>query len=75
MKAAVIGSLERGRRFADFDEPVVAGGEHYGSEGMLPMISGIDGMGRAADGTLVHFAGVRPPYCSIFPPGGACLGL
>ncbi len=27
MKAAVIDSLERGPRFADFDEPVVAGGE------------------------------------------------
>jgi len=83
MKAAVIDSLERGPRFADFDEPVVtagdtlvevtaaglhpivrmlASGEHYGSQGMLPMIPGIDGTGRTADGTRVYFGGVRPPY-------------
>ena len=83
MKAAVIDSLERGPRFADFDEPVVAGGEtlvevtaagrhpivrmlasgeHYGSQGMLPVIPGIDGTGRSADGTRVYFGGVRAPY-------------
>jgi D-arabinose 1-dehydrogenase-like Zn-dependent alcohol dehydrogenase len=71
MKAAVIESLERGPRFADFDEPVVTGGDavievtasglhpvvrmlasgdHYGSHGLLPMIPGIDGTGRTADG-------------------------
>ena len=83
MEAAVIDSLERGPRLADFDEPVVAGGEtlvevtaaglhpivrmlasgeHYGSQGMLPMIPGIDGTGRAADGIRVYFGGVRAPY-------------
>ena len=83
MKAAVIDSLERGPRFGDFDEPVLAGGEtlvevtaaglhpivrmlasgeHYGSQGMLPMIPGIDGTGRSADGTRVYFGGVRAPY-------------
>ena len=83
MKAAVIDSLERGPRFADFDEPDVAGGEtlvevtaaglhpivrmlasgeHYGSHGALPMIPGIDGTGRTADGTPVYFGGVRRPY-------------
>jgi NADPH:quinone reductase-like Zn-dependent oxidoreductase len=83
MKAAVIDSLERGPRFADFDEPVVTGGDalvevtaaglhpivrmlasgdHYGSHGMLPMIPGIDGTGRTADGTRVFFGGVRAPY-------------
>ena len=83
MKAAVIDSLERGPRFADFAEPVVAGGEilvevtaaglhpivrmlasgeHYGSQGTLPMIPGIDGTGRAPGGTRVYFGGVRPPY-------------
>ena len=83
MKAAVIDSLERGPRFADFAEPVVTGGEtlievtatglhpivrmlasgeHYGSQGTLPMIPGIDGTGRAPDGTRVYFGGVRPPY-------------
>ena len=83
MKAAVIDSPERGPRFADFAEPVVAdgetlievtaaglhpivrmlaSGEHYGSQGTLPMIPGIDGTGRSPDGTRVYFGGVRPPY-------------
>jgi NADPH:quinone reductase-like Zn-dependent oxidoreductase len=83
MKAAVIDSLERGPRFADFADPVAGGGEilvevtaaglhpivrmlasgeHYGSQGTLPMISGIDGTGRLPDGTAVYFGGVRPPY-------------
>ena len=83
MKAAVIDSLERGPRFADFAEPVVTGGEtlvevtatglhpivrmlasgeHYGSQGMLPMIPGIDGTGRAPDGTRVYVGGVRAPW-------------
>ena len=83
MKAAVIDSPERGPRFADFAEPVVAGGEtlvevsaaglhpivrmlasgqHYGSQGVLPMIPGLDGAGRVSDGTRVYFGGVRAPY-------------
>lgn len=83
MKAAVIDSLERGPRFADFAEPAVAdgeilvevtavglhplvrmlaSGEHYGSHGTLPMIPGIDGTGRAPDGTRVYFGGVRAPW-------------
>ena len=83
MKAAVIDSPERGPRFADFAEPVVAdgetlievtaaglhpivrmlaSGEHYGSHDTLPMIPGIDGTGRAPDGTRVFFGGVRQPY-------------
>ena len=83
MKAAVIDSLGRGPRFADFAEPVVTGGEtlvevtaaglhpivrmlasgeHYGSHGTLPMIPGIDGTGRAPDGTRVYFGGVRAPW-------------
>ncbi len=83
MKAAVIDSPDRGPRFADFAEPVVAdgetlievtaaglhpivrmlaSGEHYGSQGTLPMIPGIDGTGRSPDGTRVYFGGVRPPY-------------
>jgi hypothetical protein len=37
-------------------------GQHYGGEGALPMIPGIDGTGRAPDGTRVYFVGVRPPY-------------
>jgi NADPH:quinone reductase-like Zn-dependent oxidoreductase len=41
---------------------MLASGEHYGSQGTLPMIPGIDGTGRAPDGTRVYFGGVRPPY-------------
>jgi NADPH:quinone reductase-like Zn-dependent oxidoreductase len=32
-----------------------AAGRHYTSTGQLPMIPGIDGVGRMADGTLVYF--------------------
>ena len=41
---------------------MLASGEHYGSQGTLPMIPGIDGTGRSPDGTRVYFGGVRPPY-------------
>ena len=41
---------------------MLASGEHYGSQGTLPMIPGVDGTGRAPDGTRVYFGGVRPPY-------------
>jgi len=33
-----------------------AAGRHYTSSGTLPMIPGIDGVGRCADGTRVYFA-------------------
>lgn len=41
---------------------MLASGEHYGSQGTLPMIPGIDGTGRLPDGRAVYFGGVRPPY-------------
>jgi NADPH:quinone reductase-like Zn-dependent oxidoreductase len=41
---------------------MLASGEHYASQGMLPMIPGVDGTGRCADGVPVYFGGVRPPY-------------
>ena len=44
---------------------MLASGEHYGSQGTLPMIPGIDGTGRAPDGTRVYFGGLRPPYGSM----------
>ena len=96
MKAAVIDSLERGPRFADFAEPVVtagetlvevtaaglhpivrmlASGEHYGSQGMLPMIPGIDGTGRAPDGARVYFGGVRAPWGPMAQRAAAGLTL
>jgi NADPH:quinone reductase-like Zn-dependent oxidoreductase len=99
MKAAMIDSLERCPRFADFAEPVVANGEtlvevtaagphplmrmpasgeHYGSQGTLPMIPGIDGTGRSPDGTRVYFGGVRSPWGTIAQrsaAGSPCRGL
>ncbi len=45
--------------------PVVkalAEGSHYASSGMLPMIPGVDGVGRLEDGTRVYFGMVRPPF-------------
>jgi NADPH:quinone reductase-like Zn-dependent oxidoreductase len=32
-----------------------AAGSHYTSAGILPMIPGVDGVGRRADGTLIYF--------------------
>jgi len=40
----------------------LARGAHYGSSGMLPMIPGVDGVGRLKDGSRVFFGGARPPY-------------
>ena len=45
--------------------PVVralASGAHYGSDGIYPMIPGVDGVGTLTDGTRVYFGGVRSPY-------------
>ena len=42
--------------------PVVkalADGAHYGSAGGFPLVPGVDGTGRLADGTRVYFGGVR----------------
>jgi NADPH:quinone reductase-like Zn-dependent oxidoreductase len=54
---------------------MLASGEHYGSQGMLPMIPGIDGTGRAPDGTRVYFVGVRPPYGPMAQRAAAALTL
>ena len=45
--------------------PVVralASGSHYGSTDALPVVVGIDGVGRLEDDTSVFFAGTQPPY-------------
>jgi NADPH:quinone reductase-like Zn-dependent oxidoreductase len=45
--------------------PVVkalASGAHYGSSEQLPLVPGVDGVGRLHDGTRVYFGGARPPY-------------
>lgn len=41
---------------------MLASGEHYASQGTLPMIPGLDGTGRSPDGSAVYFGGVRSPY-------------
>jgi NADPH:quinone reductase-like Zn-dependent oxidoreductase len=40
----------------------IASGSHYASPGKLPVVCGIDGVGRLEDGARVYFAGARPPY-------------
>lgn len=40
----------------------MASGKHYGSTGSLPIIPGVDGVGRLADGSRVLFGIARPPY-------------
>lgn len=45
--------------------PVVkalASGIHYGSEGPLPFVPGVDGVGRLQDGTRVYFGMIRSPF-------------
>jgi NADPH:quinone reductase-like Zn-dependent oxidoreductase len=56
---------------------MLASGQHYGSHGTLPMIPGIDGAGRAPDGTRVYFGGVRAPYGAMArrAPAGFTLPL
>src|ERR1700744_2949755 len=60
-----------------------AAGKHYTSSGTLPMIPGIDGVGRLPDGRLVYFAAaddvlgtmadqaVVDPRPAVDPPDGA----
>lgn len=48
--------------------PVVkalATGRHYGSTNELPLIPGIDGVGRLSDGTRVYFGRSRHPYGTL----------
>lgn len=40
----------------------IAGGSHYASPRVLPVVCGMDGVGLLEDGTRVYFAGARPPY-------------
>lgn len=40
----------------------VASGSHYTSPGKLPVVCGMDGVGRLDDGTRVYFGGPRSPY-------------
>jgi NADPH2:quinone reductase len=40
----------------------LANGSHYGSAGVLPMIPGVDGVGRLPDGTRVYFGRIRDQF-------------
>jgi NADPH:quinone reductase-like Zn-dependent oxidoreductase len=40
----------------------LAEGSHYASSDMLPLIPGVDGVGRLENGTRVYFGMVRPPF-------------
>lgn len=40
----------------------LASGKHYGSTGELPLVPGVDGVGRLADGRRVFFGMTHPPY-------------
>jgi len=40
----------------------LASGSHYGSDGQLPAVCGIDGVGVLDDGTRVFCGGARKPY-------------
>ncbi len=39
-----------------------AGGTHYSSDDALPLIPGVDGVGRSADGQLFYFVALEPPF-------------
>lgn len=55
VNAAALSVLVRGQ----------ASGRHYSSEGLLPFIPGIDGIGRLPDGERVYFVQPRAPYGSM----------
>jgi NADPH2:quinone reductase len=40
----------------------LARGAHYGSEGVLPFIPGVDGVGRTQDGRRIYFGISRSPF-------------
>jgi len=40
----------------------LASGHHYGSTGELPLVPGVDGVGRLAEGKRVYFGATRPAY-------------
>ena len=44
---------------------MIAAGKHYSGETALPLVPGVDGVGRLADGCRVYFAFPRAPYGSM----------
>src|SRR5258708_17405863 len=43
----------------------MASGSHYAAYSKLPIVCGMDGVGRLDDVTRVFFGGPRPPYGSM----------
>lgn len=43
----------------------IANGSHYSSDHQLPMIPGVDGVGRTKDGQLVYFNANKPIYGAL----------
>ena len=43
-------------------DKALASGSHYGSDGQLPTVCGIDGVGLLEDGTRIFCGGARKPY-------------
>jgi NADPH:quinone reductase-like Zn-dependent oxidoreductase len=43
----------------------LAEGSHYASSDMLPLIPGVDGVGRLENGTRVYFGMVRPLFWDL----------
>src|ERR1700679_3136632 len=42
-----------------------ASGAHYSSDGVLPLVPGVDGVGTLEDGSRVFFGFSRPPFGSM----------
>jgi hypothetical protein len=40
-------------------------GRHYGSTGTWPLIPGLDGVARTAEGAFIYTGFVRPPYGTL----------
>ncbi len=56
-----------------------ASGAHYSSSDEYPFVAGVDGVGRAEDGSRVYFVRPRPPFGSLaertVAPRSACVPL
>lgn len=57
----------------------LAGGQHYGSSGVYPLIPGVDAVARTADAVLIYTGYVEAPYGTLAErmavPGGMRLPL
>ena len=53
----------------------LAGGQHYGSTGVYPLVPGVDAVARAADGTLVYTGFVADPWGTMAERMAARMGI